>query len=71
MKAFLLMGQSNMAGRGNLEDVETIRDENVFVFRMGSFISDIEPFGYDRRGAEIVQIICTNNWRCLCEKYKT
>ncbi len=34
------MGQSNMAGRGNLEDVETIRDENVFVFRMGSFISD-------------------------------
>ena len=53
MKAFLLMGQSNMAGRGNIEDVETIRDENIKVFRMGSFIVDREPFGYDRRAAGI------------------
>ena len=53
MKAFLLMGQSNMAGRGNIDDVETIRNEKIKVFRMGSFIVDREPFGYDRRSAGV------------------
>ena len=35
MDIFLLMGQSNMAGRGLLEDVEPIRDERIRVFQDG------------------------------------
>lgn len=46
MKAFLLMGQSNMAGRGNLDEVELIRDERIKAFRMGSFIQAKDPVGY-------------------------
>ena len=51
--SILIIGQSNMAGRGNIDDVETIRNEKIKVFRMGSFIVDREPFGYDRRGAGV------------------
>ena len=43
MDIFLLMGQSNMAGRGLLEDVEPIRDERIRVFQDGRWSS--------RRGA--------------------
>ena len=68
MKAFLLMGQSNMAGRGNIEDVETIRDEKIKVFRMGSFIVDREPFGYDRRAAGIG--LCGSFGLKFVEEYK-
>ena len=53
MKAFLLMGQSNMAGRGFVDEVETIKDERIKTFRMGSFVVDSEPFGYDKNAAGI------------------
>ena len=33
--SFLLIGQSNMAGRGEFADVEPIQNENCYMLRMG------------------------------------
>ncbi len=53
MDIFLLMGQSNMAGRGLLEDVEPIRDERIRVFRDGRWAIAEEPLHHDRPTAGI------------------
>lgn len=53
MDIFLLMGQSNMAGRGLLEDVEPIRDERIRVFRDGTWTIAEEPLHHDRPTAGI------------------
>ena len=53
MDIFLLMGQSNMAGRGLLEDVEPIRDERIRVFRDGGWAVAEEPLHHDRPTAGI------------------
>ena len=53
MDIFLLMGQSNMAGRGLLEDVEPIRDERIRVFQDGRWSIAEEPLHHDRPNAGI------------------
>ena len=53
MDIFLLMGQSNMAGRGLLEDVESIRDERIRVFQDGGWAVAEEPLHHDRPTAGI------------------
>ena len=53
MDIFLLMGQSNMAGRGLLEDVEPIRDERIRVFQDGTWSIAEEPLHHDRPTAGI------------------
>ena len=53
MDIFLLMGQSNMAGRGLLEDVEPIRDERIHVYRDGHWAMAEEPLHHDRPTAGI------------------
>ena len=53
MDIFLLMGQSNMAGRGLLEDVEPIRDERIRVFQDGRWAMAEEPLHHDRPTAGI------------------
>lgn len=53
MDIFLLMGQSNMAGRGLLEDVEPIRDERIHVFQDGAWTVAEEPLHHDRPTAGI------------------
>ncbi len=53
MDIFLLMGQSNMAGRGLPEDVEPIRDERIRVFRDGRWTIAEEPLHHDRPTAGI------------------
>ena len=53
MDIFLLMGQSNMAGRGLLEDVEPIRDERIRAFQDGRWIVAEEPLHHDRPTAGI------------------
>ena len=53
MHIFLLMGQSNMAGRGLLEDVEPIRDERIRVFQDGAWSIAEEPLHHDRPTAGI------------------
>ncbi len=53
MDIFLLMGQSNMAGRGLLEDVEPIRDQRIRVFQDGRWATAEEPLHHDRPTAGI------------------
>ena len=48
MKLFLLIGQSNMAGRGNLGDVPEIIDKRCFMLRNGRFQPMREPICFDR-----------------------
>ena len=53
MDVFLLMGQSNMAGRGLLEDVEAIRDERIRAFRNHRWSAAQEPLHDDRPTAGV------------------
>lgn len=48
MKAFLMMGQSNMAGRGSFDDVEPIVNPHTFMLRNGLWQRMTEPINCDR-----------------------
>lgn len=48
MKSFLMIGQSNMAGRGFLQDVAPIYDERLHMLRNGQWQMMTEPINYDR-----------------------
>jgi hypothetical protein len=45
---FLLIGQSNMAGRGELNRVPSIIDDRIQMFRSGSWQKAAEPLHDDR-----------------------
>ncbi len=51
--SFLLVGQSNMAGRGFLKDVPVICNEHIKVIRNGRWQIMSEPINYDRPYAGI------------------
>jgi hypothetical protein len=46
--SFLMIGQSNMAGRGFLNDVPPIYNERIKMLRNGLFQFMEEPINYDR-----------------------
>jgi hypothetical protein len=46
--SFLMLGQSNMAGRGRPGDVPPIENENLFMLRNGKWWPLSEPVNYDR-----------------------
>ena len=46
--SFLMIGQSNMAGRGLLNDVPKISDPRLLMLRNGRFMKLSEPVNYDR-----------------------
>ena len=46
--SFLIIGQSNMAGRGNLSDVEPINNFRCYMLRNGRFLRMSEPVNPDR-----------------------
>lgn len=48
MKSFLMMGQSNMAGRGAIGDVEPISNPYAYMLRMGKWRPMSEPINVDR-----------------------
>lgn len=48
IKSFLMLGQSNMAGRGFLHEVEPIYNEKIKVLRNGQWQMMTEPINYDR-----------------------
>ena len=48
IRSFLLIGQSNMAGRGEYADVAPIQNENCFMLRMGRWQQMSEPINTDR-----------------------
>lgn len=51
--SFLLLGQSNMAGRGFLKDVPPIYDEHIKMLRNGRWQTMLEPIHCDRPTAGI------------------
>ncbi|MDO5415597.1 MAG: sialate O-acetylesterase [Lachnospiraceae bacterium] len=53
MKSVLLIGQSNMAGRGFLHEVKTICDERIFMLRNGRWQMMAEPIHFDRAVAGV------------------
>ena len=46
--SFLMIGQSNMAGRGELDEVESINNANCYMLRMGRWQRMAEPINPDR-----------------------
>ena len=46
--SFLMIGQSNMAGRGNLGEVEPIENSRCYMLRMGRWQAMSEPINPDR-----------------------
>ena len=48
MKSFLLIGQSNMAGRGDFGEVEPIKNPLCFMLRNGRWQPMSEPINPDR-----------------------
>ena len=57
--SILLLGQSNMAGRGYPKDVEPIRNDEIFVLRNGIFRPMYVPVNPDRKTSGI----------CLAESF--
>ena len=47
--SFLMIGQSNMAGRGAFADVEKIKNPNCYMLRMGRWQPMSEPINTDRK----------------------
>lgn len=60
IQSFLMIGQSNMAGRGNIGDVEPINNRRCFMLRMGRWQKMSEPVNPDRpiNGVEFVSGVC-------------
>ncbi len=48
LHSFLMIGQSNMAGRGSISDVSPIENYRCYMFRMGRFQRMREPLNVDR-----------------------
>ena len=48
VRSFLLIGQSNMAGRGKFGEVPKIENKNCFMLRMGRWQTMHEPINPDR-----------------------
>jgi len=48
MKSFLMIGQSNMAGRGDFGDVPEIKNPHCFMLRNGNWMPMSEPVNPDR-----------------------
>ncbi len=50
MQSVLLIGQSNMSGRGDLNTVEPIRDDRIFMMRNNGWVKMQEPIHDTARG---------------------
>ena len=48
IRSFLMIGQSNMAGRGNLGEVDPIDNDRCYMLRMGRWQKMSEPINPDR-----------------------
>ena len=53
ISSFLLIGQSNMAGRGYINEVPAIVNEGILMLRNGRWQMMAEPIHFDRPGAGI------------------
>lgn len=64
--SFLMIGQSNMAGRGFLNEVPPIHDEKIKMLRNGRWQMMAEPLNYDRSTSGIsLAASFASSWRLL------
>lgn len=62
--SFLMIGQSNMAGRGFLKDVPSIHDEKIKMLRNGRWQMMAEPINFDRSTSGIsLAATFASSWR--------
>ena len=52
--AFLLMGQSNMAGRGDPAEVEVLADGDILMFKDGQWVQATEPLHSTMPGRDAI-----------------
>lgn len=68
VKSFLMIGQSNMAGRGHLHEVKPIVNERIVMLRNGRWQMMAEPINCDRSVAGIsLAASFADAW---CQEYK-
>ena len=48
INSFLLIGQSNMAGRGSLQEVDPIKNKDIYMFRDSQWVTAKEPLHTDK-----------------------
>lgn len=65
IKSFLMLGQSNMAGRGFLHEVEPIYNEKIKMLRNGQWQMMTEPINYDR---PVAGVSLAASFADLCSK---
>ncbi|WP_406686542.1 sialate O-acetylesterase [Rossellomorea vietnamensis] len=65
IKSFLMLGQSNMAGRGFLHEVEPIYNERIKMLRNGQWQMMTEPINYDR---PVAGVSLAASFADLCSK---
>jgi len=53
INAFLLIGQSNMSGRGDIDKVPVLSNSNILMFRQGKWIPAVEPLHTDKEWAGV------------------
>ena len=53
MQSVLLLGQSNMAGRGDINTVDPIVDERIFMLRNNAWVTMSEPIHNDKLSAGV------------------
>lgn len=58
MKSILMIGQSNMAGRGFINEVPMICNESIYMLRNGRWQMMTEPINYDRPIAGVSTCKC-------------
>lgn len=64
IQSFLMVGQSNMAGRGFLSEVKPITNERIKMLRNGRWQQMAEPINFDREvsgvgpGASFAEMLC-------------
>ena len=68
VKSFLMIGQSNMAGRGYLHEVKPIVNERIVMLRNGRWQMMAEPINCDRSVAGIS--LAASFAEAWCHEYK-
>ena len=69
--SFLMIGQSNMAGRGDFGEVACIDNENCYMLRMGRWQRMSEPINPDRAVLDANKHSGTNLCASFADRYAT
>lgn len=69
MYSFLMIGQSNMAGRGHIDDVPPVVDSRIYMLRNGRWVGMFVPVNPDRKTAGVC--LAESFAECFVQTYNT